>query len=207
METIAWAQTGSDCFVSRHPPPMAVTIQTAAAIAHASSVSAAGRSRAPNALAKLVRSCEDPKVPTTAPIPPAIRPPNAPPPVRPSAAPQNAPLTIRETNPVGALRLGVFGSLSTINSLIASRVRINGAATLPRNPSGVPLRCSHCNRAPQLTAAGAVNVRDPATTPISNANRWNLRARPSARGRPWLYEPFRASCGAPRGLRHLVAGA
>ena len=172
--TVRWTDVTSDRatrFVSRHLLLIAATIETAAAIAHASSISAAGRSQPPNAFAKRARSCEKLQVPTTAPMPPAISPPNTPPPARLSAAPQNAPLTIRATNPLGAMRLGVFGSLSTTNSPIASRVRMNGVAGLPRNPKGVPLRCSHCKRAAQLTAAGAVNVRDPATTPIRNANR------------------------------------
>jgi len=172
--TVRWTDVTSDRatrFVSRHLLLIAATIETAAAIAHASSISAAGRSQPPNAFAKRARSCEKLQVPTTAPMPPAISPPNTPPPARLSAAPQNAPLTIRATNPLGAMRLGVFGSLSTTNSPIASRVRMNGVAGLPRNPKGVPLRCSHCKRAAQLMAAGAVNVRDPATTPIRNANR------------------------------------
>ena len=150
---------------------IAAKIQTAAEIALASSINAAGRSRPPNALANLARSSEKPKVPATAPTPPAIMPPNALPPTRPSVAPQNAPLKIRAMNPLGALRLGVFGSLSTINSPIASRVRIKGDARAPRNPKGVLLRCNHCKRAAQLMAAGAVNVRDPATPPISNSNK------------------------------------
>ena len=41
-----------------------------------------------------------------------------------SAAPQNAPETIRNQNGPGALRLGVFGSLSATNSPIAITVRM-----------------------------------------------------------------------------------
>ena len=77
---------------------------------------------------------------------------------------------IRNAKGPGAFRLGVFGSLSLINSAMANRLRIYGAAANPRKASGVFSRCSHPQRAAQLTAAGGVMLRSPATTPMRNAS-------------------------------------
>src|SRR5438105_3442655 len=87
----------------------------------------------------------------------------------PRAAPHNAPITIRPMNGTGAFRLGVFGSLSLINSPIASTLNTYGVAAKPREASQVFSRCSQPSRAAQLTAAGAVMERSPATTPMKNA--------------------------------------
>ncbi len=45
-----------------------------------------------------------------------------------------------------------------------------GVNLKPRKASHVPFRCSQPSAAPQLTAAGAVIARSPATTPIRNAS-------------------------------------
>ncbi len=45
-----------------------------------------------------------------------------------------------------------------------------GVTAAPMNASGVPERFSQPRRAAQLTAAGAVIARSPATTPIRNAS-------------------------------------
>src|SRR5712671_4688174 len=87
----------------------------------------------------------------------------------PIAAPHRAPLTIRPLIPTGAFRLGVFGSLSAMNSPIASTLKMYGVAAKPRKASQLFSRCSHPRRAAQLTAAGAVIERSPTTTPIRNA--------------------------------------
>jgi len=45
---------------------------------------------------------------------------------------------------------------------------------LDRNASQLPPRWSRPNQAAQLTAAGAIIAREPATTPISSANEYNI---------------------------------
>src|SRR5260370_3915450 len=76
-------------------------------------------------------------------------------------------------NAGGASGLGVFGSLSAINSPIASTLKMYGVAAQPRNASQVFARCSQQRRAAQLTTAGAVSERSPAITPIRKANRYS----------------------------------
>src|SRR5207248_11435402 len=87
----------------------------------------------------------------------------------PIAAPQSAPLTSRVTKLTGALRLGVFGSLSTTNSPIAATLKMYGVPANPKKASRVFSKCSNLKRAAQLTAAGAVIERSPATMPIRSA--------------------------------------
>jgi hypothetical protein len=76
-------------------------------------------------------------------------------------------------NGASVFRLGVFGSLSLINSAIANRLRIYGVAANPRKASGVFSKCSQPRRAAQLTAAGGVMERSPATTPMRNASKYS----------------------------------
>jgi len=75
-------------------------------------------------------------------------------------------------NEGGALRLGVVGRLSLINSRMASALRMYGVAAYPRNASHVFSRCSQPSRAAQLTAVRPVNVRSPVTTPMRKADKY-----------------------------------
>src|SRR4051794_10005756 len=59
-----------------------------------------------------------------------------------------------------------------INSAIANRVRIYGVAANPRKASGVFSNRSQPSPAAQLTAAGGVMDRSPATTPIRSASKY-----------------------------------
>ena len=52
-----------------------------------------------------------------------------------SAEPQNAPITMRAIRPGGAVRAGVFGSLSLTNSTSASNVKIIKVAVWSMNAS------------------------------------------------------------------------
>jgi hypothetical protein len=54
---------------------------------------------------------------------------------------------------------------------MAMAVRIQGAIPLYRKTNGEPSTSTAPSEAAQLIAAGAVNVRSPATTPMSNAPR------------------------------------
>src|SRR5580692_9690687 len=102
-----------------------LTISKAPPMAHRSSSTAIGQSRPPIALTRRLRASAPPKVPATAPATPAIRPPiQPPPPLRASAVPHSAPLVMRAMKPGGALRLGVFGSLSNTSSTSARTVRM-----------------------------------------------------------------------------------
>src|SRR3954465_5476245 len=57
------------------------------------------------------------------------------------------------------------------SSITASTLKIHGVAAYPRKASPVGDRFRKPNLAAQLTAAGAVNVRSPATIPIRTETR------------------------------------
>src|SRR5215216_3280043 len=86
-------------------------------------------------------------------------------------APARAPMTIRAINGPGVVRFGVMGSRSATYSATARMEKIATAAVDPMNARGEPLRSSHPRCAAQLTAAGAVSERKPATNPIPAARR------------------------------------
>jgi hypothetical protein len=90
---------------------------------------------------------------------------------------------MRAMNPGGALRLGVFGSLSLINSPIASRVKMIGVYLNPIKAIGVPDTASSPIRAAQLVTAGEVIARNPDTIPSTNATTITINMRVSF---PWL---------------------
>src|SRR5438105_1255112 len=142
------------------------TIKNEPPIAIASSRTAIGRSFPPNAFTSRARNSEAATVPAIAPATPAGRSVIEAPFDAPIAAPQSAPLTSRVTKLTGALRLGVFGSLSTTNSPIAATLKMYGVPANPKKASRVFSKCSNLKRAAQLTAAGAVIERSPATMPI-----------------------------------------
>src|SRR5215475_13283802 len=137
----------------------ATPISSAAPMATASSIKAAGRSR-PKADASRARNPRPPSVPMIAPIIPAMSPPIIDPieaPAEaPTAAPDSPPVTIRAPNWIGTVRLGVDGSWSVTSSTRAKIVRIQRAQTLLKKASQVPLRSSQPRYAAQLTNAGAV---------------------------------------------------
>src|SRR5262249_15492807 len=87
----------------------ATPISSAAPMATASSMKAAGRSL-PNAFASRARKARPPRVPIIAPTVPAISPPIIAPPEAPTAAPESAPVATRAPNWTGTVRLGVDGS-------------------------------------------------------------------------------------------------
>lgn len=97
--------------------------------------------------------------------------------VAPMAAPESPPIRMRAPNWIGTLRLGVFGSLSEMNSKTAAAVAMPTASVEPRTASGVPVNSSRPRKAAQQTAAGAVVARSPATTPISSAARKRVMER------------------------------
>ena len=76
---------------------------------------------------------------------------------------------MRASNGAGAVRFGIIGSLSAINSPIASTESIATAVVDPMNASGEPCRFNQLRCAPHATTAGAVNERNPATIPIPRA--------------------------------------
>jgi hypothetical protein len=72
----------------------------------------------------------------------------------------------RANNGARVVRLGVLGSLSAINSPIASIENIATAVLDPINASGEPFRFSQSKCAAHARNAGASNERNPATIPI-----------------------------------------
>src|SRR5262245_17788710 len=70
------------------------------------------------------------------------------------------------------------------SSTSASTVNTHGVHAAPMKASQVPLTSRRPRRAAQLAAAGAVNVRDPATTPMSSAKKYAVTSHPvyEARG-------------------------
>jgi hypothetical protein len=83
------------------------------------------------------------------------------------AAPEAAPVTTRQANGPGLIRLGVKGSLSASNSPKASSMARWDPLPMAIDSREDPLTRSVRRRAAQVTMAGAVMERKPATTPIS----------------------------------------
>ena len=76
---------------------------------------------------------------------------------------------MRAVRGTAVVRLGVLGNMSPTYSTIASKENIATAAVDPMNAKGDPCRFSHPRWAAQLTAAGAVKDRKPATIPMPKA--------------------------------------
>ncbi len=72
----------------------------------------------------------------------------------------------RANNGAKAVRFGVAGSLSAINSPMAKMENIATAAVDPINARGEPCRFNQPQCAAQATTAGGSNERKPATIPI-----------------------------------------
>ncbi len=128
-------------------------------------------SRVPSAFTSRVRAWYPPKQPATPPIAPSAPPRcacgGAAP--APTQAPVSAPVTIRAIRPMGAVRFGVFGSLSTTSSTIASTVRSATAGVDPITERGRSITSQPRWTAHAVTA-GAVSERSPANNPIRNGN-------------------------------------
>src|SRR5690349_14227768 len=76
---------------------------------------------------------------------------------------------MRPISPRGAVRFGVFGSLSIMTSVMANTLRIITAGSEPmRDSRRVRLSQPRCTA--HATAAGGVSERNPAKSPIRNAN-------------------------------------
>src|SRR6266480_3706842 len=84
-------------------------------------------------------------------------------------APQRPPMRMRASKGTREVRLGVLGILSAINSPIANSERIATATVDPINARDELCRFNQPRWAAQLTAAGAVSERNPATSPIPPA--------------------------------------
>ena len=84
-------------------------------------------------------------------------------------APHSPPVMMRAINGAGVVRFGIIGSLSAINSPIASRESIATAVVDPMNASDDACRFNQPRCAAHATTAGAVNDRKPATIPIPRA--------------------------------------
>ena len=144
-------------------------MSTAPPMATASSMNAAGRSlpKPPRAAraGRVRRACRSPRRR----CPPAARR-RALRRRRRSPRRTSAPRTMRAPNCTGTVRLGVEGSWSVTSSTSASSVRIHGGRRAQERQA-VRRRSSHPRCAAQLTAAGAVIARSPATTPIRSERR------------------------------------
>ena len=123
----------------------------------------------PSAPTSRVRASYPLKQPTTPPAAPSTAPRSAscPPPLA-THAPVNPPITIRAIRPGGAVRFGVFGSLSATNSTAASSVKIATAGSEPMRASG-PWSFSQPRWTAHAVAAGAVSERNPAKNPMKKA--------------------------------------
>src|SRR6185503_3466585 len=84
-------------------------------------------------------------------------------------APVKPPVTMRAVSPGGAVRLGVFGSLSKMISVTANTLRIITAGSEPTRDSR-RVSVSHPRYTAHATAAAGVSERNPAKNPIRNAN-------------------------------------
>jgi hypothetical protein len=98
-------------------------------------------------------------VPSTIPSPPAEA----------THAPVNPPSKIRAINPGGAVRLGVFGSLSVTSSTNAKIVKITAAVVVPIQERGLGT-FSQPKCAAQAFTAGGAKDRNPAKNPIKSAS-------------------------------------
>jgi hypothetical protein len=86
---------------------------------------------------------------------------------RPHAPPKNK----RAVIPRGAVRAGVFGSLSAINSATASTVKTINVERWLTKANLVPSKCNQPKHAAQHTSAGGVSDRRPSTQPRRNASK------------------------------------
>jgi hypothetical protein len=135
-----------------------------------SSKRAITKSGVPSAFTNLVRAWYPPYVPASAPMVPNAAPSTIPsPPAEATHAPLNPPIKILAINPGGAVRLGVFGSLSVTSSTNAKIVKITAAVAVPIHERGLGT-FSQPKCAAQAVTAGAVRDRSPAKNPIKNAN-------------------------------------
>ncbi len=75
------------------------------------------------------------------------------------------PRTIRAIRPRGAVRAGVFGSLSAISSTTASSVRTMRVTGRSKKANSVPAKCNQPRCAAQQTTAGGVSERSPVRQP------------------------------------------
>jgi hypothetical protein len=78
-------------------------------------------------------------------------------------------MTIRPIKDPGRVRLGVRGSLSATSSATAKNERMTTTTVDPIKEKGEPWSSSQPSQAAQLTAAGAVRERNPATSPMPMA--------------------------------------
>src|SRR5690242_12975847 len=88
-----------------------------------------------------------------------------------SAAPESPPVSARIAKANGSVRFGVPGSLSKTNSPTAIADKTEATACLLRNARESLRGLIQFRVAAQLTTAGAVIERSPATTPIPRASR------------------------------------
>src|SRR5882762_10367054 len=93
-----------------------------------------------------------------------------------SAAPQIAPERIRKAMGRGLVRLGTNGSLSAISSPRPNTESVEMAIVEPNHARRGSRKSSRCRCAAQLTAAGAVMDRKPATIPIARADKAKPRS-------------------------------
>jgi len=89
-------------------------------------------------------------------------------------APLRPPRRNRANNGAKAVRFGVPGSLSAINSPMAKVENIATAAVDPINARGEPCRFNQPKCAAQATTAGGSNERKPATNSDSNCEKENV---------------------------------
>jgi hypothetical protein len=82
-----------------------------------------------------------------------------------SATPHKQPRAMRAISPGGAVRAGVFGSLSAISSMAAKTVRTMSVTGRSMKASLVPAKSSQPRFAAQQTTAGAVSERSPVRLP------------------------------------------
>src|SRR5262249_47654843 len=88
-----------------------------------------------------------------------------------SDAPESAPSTIRAIRPIGAVRLGVEGSLSMTSSKRARNEKMPVAAVVAMNVRGELRKLIQMSRAAQQASASAGRERHHETTPIKNDKR------------------------------------
>ena len=81
-------------------------------------------------------------------------------------------------SPMGAVRAGVFGSLSAVSSPRASSVKITRAAGALMNASFVPAKFSQPKCALHEITAGPVSERRPVTQPIKKQRKSNVTMAP-----------------------------
>ena len=123
-----------------------------------SSKGAITKSGIPSAFTSLERAWYPPYVPASAPMIPNTAPSTIP--SRQAAAthaPLNPPSKIRGINPGGAVRLGVFGSLSVTSSTNANSVKITAAGIVPIHHRGLG---TFSQRKCAAQAVTAIGVRD-----------------------------------------------